>query len=102
MQTSKNGVESDPALTMSGTEAVPRLLASLERPTHLRSSSYDQWEAIEPLDHHLLPRFSCNRLRRQCDRNYEFVHLMDESSTTGEHGFHLYYYSILYNIGFNV
>ena len=84
------------------TEAVSPPLVPLHRLTHLRSSSYDQWEAIEPLNHQLLPRFSCNRLRRQCDRNYEFVHLMDESSTTGEHGFHLYCYSILYNIGFNV
>ena len=32
------------------TEAVCPLLASWQRPTHVRSSSYDRWEAMDPFD----------------------------------------------------
>eukprot|EP00956_Cyclotella_meneghiniana_P011541 scaffold16199_cov36-Cyclotella_meneghiniana.AAC.1 len=42
--------ESDPAMTMNRTEAVHHLLASLQLPAHLRSSSYDQWEVAGPSD----------------------------------------------------
>eukprot|EP00956_Cyclotella_meneghiniana_P026695 scaffold58347_cov45-Cyclotella_meneghiniana.AAC.1 len=79
--------ESDPAMTMNRTEAVPPLLASLQLPAHLRSSSYDRWEAREPFDQRLPPQFSCNCLRRLRERDGEFVHSMDDIIMIGNKRF---------------
>ena len=50
LPTAKIAVEFEQTMTMMQTEAVSPPLAPLQRPAHLWSSPYDQWEATEPLD----------------------------------------------------